>query len=39
MMVAPVKIGIGAKTGAGSVITGDVPDGVSVMGVPARIKK
>ena len=39
MMVAPVKIGIGAKTGAGSVITSDVPDGVSVMGVPARIKK
>ena len=39
MMIAPVKIGIAAKTGAGSVITTDVPDGVSVMGVPARITK
>lgn len=39
MMVAPLKIGNGAKTGAGSVITRDVPDGASVMGVPARIKK
>ena len=38
MMVAPLKIGIGAKTGAGSVITSDVPNGASVIGVPARIK-
>lgn len=39
MMVAPLKIGNGARTGAGSVITKDVPNGASVVGVPARIKK
>ena len=39
MMVAPLKIGTGARTGAGSVITTDVPNGASVMGVPARLKK
>jgi bifunctional UDP-N-acetylglucosamine pyrophosphorylase/glucosamine-1-phosphate N-acetyltransferase len=38
MIVAPLKIGIGSKTGAGSVITSDVPDGATVIGVPARIK-
>ena len=36
MLVAPVHIGAGAKTGAGSVVTHDVPDGGIVYGVPAR---
>ncbi|MSQ61911.1 MAG: UDP-N-acetylglucosamine diphosphorylase/glucosamine-1-phosphate N-acetyltransferase [Dehalococcoidia bacterium] len=36
MLVAPVRIGHGAKTGAGSVVTHDVADGATVFGVPAR---
>lgn len=40
MLVAPVKIGRGAKTGAGSVVTRDVAPGEVVVGVPAKpIKK
>ena len=39
MLVAPVTIGDGAVTGAGSVITNDVPAGALVYGVPARVKK
>jgi bifunctional UDP-N-acetylglucosamine pyrophosphorylase/glucosamine-1-phosphate N-acetyltransferase len=39
MLVAPVKIGQGAKTGAGSVVTHDIPDGGLAYGVPARIKE
>ena len=36
MMVAPVTIGEGATTGAGSVVTRDVAPGKMVVGVPAR---
>lgn len=35
MLVAPIKIGRNAKTGAGSVVTHDVPDDGLVYGVPA----
>jgi bifunctional UDP-N-acetylglucosamine pyrophosphorylase/glucosamine-1-phosphate N-acetyltransferase len=38
LLVAPVQIGEGAKTGAGSVVTHDVPAGRVAFGVPARIK-
>jgi bifunctional UDP-N-acetylglucosamine pyrophosphorylase/glucosamine-1-phosphate N-acetyltransferase len=38
MLVAPVEIGDGAKTGAGSVVTRDVPPGSLAYGVPARVK-
>ena len=36
MLVAPLHIGKGARTGAGSVVTKDVPDHTVVVGVPAR---
>ncbi len=39
MLVAPVRIGAGAATGAGSVVTRDVPAGAVVVGVPARLLK
>lgn len=36
MLVAPLTIGENARTGAGSVVTHDVPPGETVVGVPAR---
>lgn len=38
MLVAPLSIGDGAKTGAGAVVTRDVPAGKLAVGVPARIR-
>jgi bifunctional UDP-N-acetylglucosamine pyrophosphorylase/glucosamine-1-phosphate N-acetyltransferase len=37
MLVAPVKLGKQSRTGAGSVVTKDVPDGATAVGVPARV--
>ena len=36
MLVAPVRLGADSKTGAGAVVTEDVPAGAKVAGVPAR---
>jgi bifunctional UDP-N-acetylglucosamine pyrophosphorylase/glucosamine-1-phosphate N-acetyltransferase len=37
MLVAPVELGEGARTGAGSVVTKDVPAYSLAVGIPARI--
>jgi len=36
MLVAPITLGDGSATGAGSVVTKDVPPGTTVVGIPAR---
>jgi bifunctional UDP-N-acetylglucosamine pyrophosphorylase/glucosamine-1-phosphate N-acetyltransferase len=38
MLIAPVEIGQGARTGAGAVVNRDVPAGKLAVGVPARLR-
>ncbi len=39
LLVAPVRVGKRAKTGAGSVVTRDIPAGALAYGVPARVQR
>ncbi|MFA7676755.1 MAG: sugar phosphate nucleotidyltransferase, partial [Candidatus Omnitrophota bacterium] len=39
VLVAPVKVGKNAATGAGSVVTKDIASGTTVVGIPARVFK
>ena len=39
VFVAPVEVGDGAYTGAGSVVNRDVPPGALAKGVPAKIEE
>ena len=36
MLIAPLKLGDGARTGAGAVVTKNVPEDTLVVGMPAR---
>jgi len=38
MLVAPVRVGAGARTSAGAVVNRDVPDGMMAIGAPARLR-
>jgi bifunctional UDP-N-acetylglucosamine pyrophosphorylase/glucosamine-1-phosphate N-acetyltransferase len=38
MLIAPVTVGAGARTGAGAVVNRDVPAGALAIGAPARIR-
>ncbi len=38
MLRAPITLGDGARTGAGAVVTKDVPAGMLAVGVPARLR-
>ena len=35
-VLGPIEVGAGAKVGANSVVTKDVPEGATVVGIPAR---
>jgi bifunctional UDP-N-acetylglucosamine pyrophosphorylase/glucosamine-1-phosphate N-acetyltransferase len=37
MLVAPVEVGDGVVTGAGSVVTKDIPENTLAVGAPARV--
>jgi bifunctional UDP-N-acetylglucosamine pyrophosphorylase/glucosamine-1-phosphate N-acetyltransferase len=39
MLVAPVRVGRGSMTGAGAVVTKDIPEDSLAAGVPAVVKK
>ncbi len=39
MLVAPVRVGKGARTGAAAVVTRDVPAGALACGMPARMRR
>ena len=39
MLVAPVKVGRGSMTGAGAVVTSDIPQDSLAVGVPAKVKR
>jgi bifunctional UDP-N-acetylglucosamine pyrophosphorylase/glucosamine-1-phosphate N-acetyltransferase len=39
MLVAPIKVGDNSVTGAGSVVTKDIPEDSLVYGAPAKVRK